>query len=44
MSSTASLMKRYDAPHIAARVRSSGQYERIAATLPRTCGQAGPIR
>jgi hypothetical protein len=28
MSSTASLMKRYDAPHIAARSRISGQYER----------------
>jgi hypothetical protein len=29
MSSTATLMKRYEAPHIAARVRISGQYERI---------------
>jgi hypothetical protein len=28
MSSTATLMKRYEAPHIAARMRINGQYER----------------
>src|SRR4249919_3160629 len=34
MSSTATLMKRYDAPHMAARRRISGQYERTAGGYP----------
>jgi hypothetical protein len=44
MSSTASLMKRYDAPHMAARMRISGQYPRIRLRLSVGCGQAAPLR
>jgi hypothetical protein len=37
------LMKRYEAPHIEARSRISGQYERTGARLPTACGLAARL-